>query len=299
MAGRERTVYFFSLAEVNVETEELTTWSSEALDALWEHIAELDLQDRRVELRNRDYEGELRVVKDPAVDVLYIGKLRPGSDWPDVRRRSSGNAALGDDEDIEALIEPAYVVRVWNTDYVAVLRTSGGPTTTAVADWLSSAAGLGDETGFQLRPYVREDQLERLQHAQGASRLHLKVDRDVLDDAQPKSQIGRAFKEMQDAADGAVSVEAIISFGHAYPDGPGGEAVAAAVKDYIGKVPLKKAELTALIPTAEGLKKDTIDFVSDRVTYTQLIGGDEHSQPTMREVALAMSAAIARFKDEI
>jgi hypothetical protein len=299
VSGKERTVYFFSAIEVD-QDDHITEFESDYWDALFERIRDLGEDERRQEIRSRKYEGEIRFERAPEVEYLYLGKLRPGADWPDIRNAEGEHASLASTGVVGALIEPAYIVRVARTPYIAILRSSGGPTFTAIASWLSTIAGYDFlETRLELQPYARKDQLERLASAVGATRLHLKVDGDALQGTEPRSRVLRAMKAVQDTGSGSVSVEMIVSYGNASPDEAGAEDLAEGVSELVRAIPFKKAVATLLVDRNDGIVKDYVDFSLDRVTLTESVGNSEDEEPTPRVILGAMSDAIGRFREQI
>lgn len=299
MPGRPRTVHFCELIEV-AQDESVTEYTAEAWDDLFGLIGSRDVEELRHEIRRRKYEGELRHEPTRHAQYLYLGKLRPGADWPDIRDLAGEHASLASTGVVGALIEPAYLVRVEGTAYVAILRSSGGPTFTAIASWLSSVAGYDSEEGrLELRPYARRDQLARLNAAIGATKLHFKVGADVLEDADPNSDVVRAMKIVQDTGAGGVSVEMIVSYGNARPDELGAEHLVNAVAEFVRTIPGAHASATLMQPTDEGFVKDYVDFTSDRITLSEEVGVSEDEEPTAYAILGAMSLAVRRFREYI
>ncbi|TFC90103.1 hypothetical protein E3T24_00185 [Cryobacterium sp. TmT2-59] len=270
-------------------------------ESLFIHLAGLDEDIRRTEIRTRKYEGEVRAERSPALSYLYIGKLRPGSDWPDIRDSHGVHASLASTGVIGALIEPAYLLPISGTNYLAVLRSSSGPTFSAITEWLNHAAGfVGTDDRLELRPYARHDQLERLARAQGATRIHLKVDPDALHNGPATSEVGRAMQSVQNLGAGGVSVEMIVSYGNSIPDEAGAEALAEGVRDLVESGAFKTAKATLLVGEPGGhLAKDSIDFTLDRVTLTEEIGDSEDEEPLPAVILSAMSEAIRRFREKL
>ncbi|MDR6201246.1 hypothetical protein QE374_003155 [Microbacterium sp. SORGH_AS428] len=299
MAGKTRTVHFFELIEV-AQDESVQEYTAEAWDDLFDMIAGMEVEELRHEIRQRKYEGEVRDEPTRQVRYLYLGKLRPGMDWPDIRDLDGEHTSLASTGVVGALIEPAYVVRITGTPFVAILRTPGGPSFTAISSWLTAVAGLEfEETRLELRPYARRDQLARLNSAIGATKLHLKVGADVLDDADPTSDVVRAMQAVQDTGAGGVSVEMIVSYGNARPDGVGAQHLADAVAEFVRTVPGSHASATLMQPQDDGYVKDHVDFTLDRISLSEEVGGSEDEEPTAYAILGAMSQAIRRFREYI
>ncbi|WP_414172141.1 hypothetical protein [Clavibacter tessellarius] len=242
VAGKARTVYFYDVVTADQDNQ-ITELAAGWWFDLFDFLAEREPEDLRNEFRRRKYEGEIRDHRSPAVRYLYLGKLRPGADWPDIRNLTGQHGSLASTGAVGAVIEPAYVVPIHmeGENYVAVLKSSNGPSKEALQAWLSSVAGYElSENRLILRPYARRDQLERLQEAMGASRIHLKVDSATVSSMDASSDVGRAIQDVQQIGSGGVSVELIVSFGNARPDDDGAEALVAGVRDIVGAGAFRK-----------------------------------------------------------
>ena len=299
MSGRSRTVYFFDIVaekpDGSVEEFEVGWWVG-----LMDHLQTSDADDLRSEFRGRKYEGEVRTERAPAARYLYVGKLRPGADWPDIRNEDGEHASLASTGVASAVLEPTYVVPIAGTNYIAVMRSSGGARWSALQTWLNVVSGF-DSTDdlLVLRPYARQDQLRRLQQSVGASRIHLKVDPDVLTDAHTSSDVARAMQTVIRAGAGAVSVEMIVSYGNSSPDADGAEALADGVRDIVSSPGFSKAKATLLRQEGDHLVKDQVDFTLDRVTLSEEVGESEDEEPTARSVLIAMNGAIRTFRERL
>lgn len=303
MAGKERTVYFFEPAVLN-QADEAQPIEPGFWDWVHEQVRSLPEEHRRIELFGRKHVGSARDEQSPALRYLYVGRLRPGADWPDVSDEAGSISSLASTGLVGSLVEPAYLLNVGGTNYVAVLRSSGGPSTTAIASWLNQVCGFNfEDERLVLRPYVRRDQLERLGRAQQAAKVHLKVDPGVMSDVEPRDELGQAIKAAQDAGGGGVSVELIVSFGNARPSDGAGEDLVDGIRELLASdnaVAFKKASATVMVEdTAGNLVRDKIDFTLDRITVRQAVGADENEEPTPPVVLSAMSQAITKFQQQL
>lgn len=303
MTTKERTVYFFEPIVLdqadNVQPLEQGFWQ-------WvqERVEGLPEVRRRADIFGRRHVGAARQETSPALDYLYVGRLRPGADWPDVSDNAGAIASLASTGFDGSLLEPAYLLNVSGTNYVALLRSSAGPSTTAIVAWLNQVCGFSHEGNrLELRPYVRRDQLERLGRAQAAAKIHLKIDPGVMNDAQPHDELGQALKIAQSAGAGGVSVELTVSFGNARPTNGAGEDLIAGVRELLSAgdaVPFKKASATVMVENEEGqLVRDKIDFTMDRITVRQQVGANEDEEPTPPVVLRAMVKAIEKFRAQL
>lgn len=297
---KEKTVYFFEPVILD-QHNQVVELQEGFWDALHEHVSGLPEELRRSEFFGRKVEGEARNESSPEADYFYVARLRPGSDWPDATTADGLFGSLASTGAIRSLHEPAHMLNVRGTPYVAIMRSSGGPSVTVLAQWLSMVAGFntGDER-LELRPYVRRDQLERLGRAQGASKLHIKVDANVMSDFDPQHEMGQALKAAQSIGDGGATVEMIVSFGNATPDDLAGEQLVDGIRELIQNVPFARAKATVIVDDeAAGLERDKIDFASDRITVRQQVGVDEDEEPTPTVVLNAMYQAINQFRNFI
>lgn len=303
MATKERTVYFFEPIVLdqadNVQPIEDGFW-----DWVQERVGALSEVARRADIFGRRHVGAARQEVAPALDYIYLGRLRPGADWPDVSDDAGEIASLASTGFAGSLLEPAYLLGVGGTNYVAILRSSAGPSTTSIVRWLNQVCGFNEQGDrLELRPYVRQDQLERLGRAQAAAKIHLKIDPGVMSDAQPNDELGQALKAAQSAGAGGVSVELTVSFGNARPTDGAGEDLVAGVRELLlsdNAVPFKKASATVMVENEAGqLVRDKIDFTMDRITVRQQVGANEDEEPTPPVVLSAMAQAIEKFRAQL
>lgn len=303
MATKERTVYFFEPIVLdqadNVQPIEDGFW-----DWVQERVGALSEVARRANIFGRGHVGAARQEVAPALDYIYVGRLRPGADWPDVSNDAGEIASLASTGFAGSLLEPAYLLGVGGTNYVAILRSSAGPSTTSIVRWLNQVCGFNEQGNrLELRPYVRQDQLERLGRAQAAAKIHLKIDPGVMSDAQPNDELGQALKAAQRAGAGGVSVELTVSFGNARPTDGAGEDLVADVRELLlsaNAVPFKKASATVMVENEVGqLVRDKIDFTMDRITVRQQVGANEDEEPTPPVVLSAMAQAIEKFRAQL
>lgn len=309
MSGRKRRIYFFEPVEIDSQ-EVVTTFDKDFWPALHAHVVGLAKDESgvngnrlRMEYLGNKYSGSARSEKSPAEDFFYIGKARPGSDWPDMEDAESQTSPLQLADPTANLVEPAYLLPVTGTQYVAALRTSSGPSWSAIENWIGAVSGRADQSNrFELRPYVRKDQLERLRDSLGISKLHLKVDADASADLQDVSgELATAIRKVQELGAGGVSVEVGLSFGRARPVDSAANKVARQVEKLITNVKFNSASATIMLPDGEGEKyvKRSIDFYKDRVTGSEYVGTNQEEAATPPVVLKAMAEAIRKFKTSL
>ncbi|MDR6571538.1 hypothetical protein J2X60_000163 [Curtobacterium sp. 320] len=298
MVGKPRSVHFFSAVEIDEHDNVLPFGNNWWMDLL-DFLEVQDAADRRLTYRGRKYVGRVEQSISPVAKYLYLGKLRPGADWPDVVDREGGTVPLASTGILE-LIEPLYLLPVEGTPYMAVLRTSAGPTWPALTDWLGMAGRFyARGHSIELQPYARRDQVERLRSAVGATKIHLKFDPGAAELLPGQSQLARAVREASAAGAGAVSVEMSVSFGRARPDEAGADELVEGLREIIGSDGYTRAEATLLQPSVDGVEKDYVDFALDRVVYTEYVGESEDETPTPEAVLHALSDAIDSFRTQL
>ncbi|GAA1404035.1 hypothetical protein [Oerskovia paurometabola] len=290
--GRQRTIYFLEPVIINgdgsVHEIDENFWQR-----LQSYVQSRDAEQRTFVNYGRRYRGAARSEPVSGDNYLYIAKRRPPSDFPDVVR--------GDDEeqfDIDgSLMEPMYLRGFGQNNYVAVLRSSAGPTFEAAQKWIAHVMGLVDrEQTFELRPVLRRDAAEKLAAAAGVSNLHVKFEPDALTE-QP-GQIAGALRHVQNIGGGGVSVELRLSFGHAQPDHDGAQVYAAELGDLLGTAGMSQAEATLISPRPGGkFAREQVNFLKEKVTEKVTVGDSEEERPTPAVVLAAMREAIQGFRD--
>lgn len=309
MPGRKRRIYFFEPVEIDSQ-ETVTTFDNDYWSALHAHVVGLAMDDGgvnkdrlRMEYLGNKYSGSARTEKSPAEDFFYLGKARPGSDWPDMEDADSQTSPLQLANPKANLVEPAYLLPVTGTQYIAALRTSGGPSWSAIENWIGAVSGRIDQsTRFELRPYVRKDQLERLRNSLGISKLHLKVDADTSAGLQDVSgELATAIRKVQELGAGGVSVEVGLSFGRARPVDSAADKIARQVEKLITNVKFNSASATIMLPDGPGdnYVKRPLDFYKDRVTGSEYVGTNQDEAVTPPVVLKAMTEAIRKFKTSL
>ncbi|WP_415047375.1 DUF6731 family protein [Gordonia sp. (in: high G+C Gram-positive bacteria)] len=190
--ARKRTVHFFEPVRTQPDGTEI-----ELTVGFWSQfrsrIEALSSDDQFLTIRGIQYRGAARHCVASSADFLYLGKTRDPIDHPE--------NAVGDDdeqplvlEDGGRLVEPCYLYDAQaGTNVVATLRSSAGPSISAVEDWLTRIIKheIGEDS-IKLRPVVRHDQMERLDEAQNIARFSVKFDKDQNPEANSDGQVVNA-----------------------------------------------------------------------------------------------------------
>jgi hypothetical protein len=263
-----------------------------------DHLQTLEPKDRLKRINQVRYRGNSRSVGEPATRFLYIGKRRPRQDWPDT---SVGGA---DEEPLEVdgeLVEPMYLLPVPNTNYVGVLRTSGGPTFAAATEWIGQVLqSQGDPMDFFLRSVVRHDALERLAESGGVSMFDIKLaaGASVPDDA---GRITTVVNELRAQGGADLSIGLRISFGNAIPDEGTARELAHDVERVLRGGNGLKNVIAKVIETKDdgSISKDELHFLNDRITHSVSVGQSESELATAEVVINAMAQAVTTFTQEL
>jgi hypothetical protein len=297
MAGRVRKVYF--LEPFFRDGDGLT---HDAPDGFWQsffkYLETLTSEDRSKRINQNRYRGNARTVGSPAVRFLYIGKRRPRQDWPDTAVGGADEQPLEVDGE---LIEPMYLLPVAKTNYVATLRSSGGPTFAAAEEWIGQVLqSQGDPMDFFLRSVVRHDALARLAHSAGVTMLDLKLTggATVPHDA---GKISTAVHELQSQGGVDLAIGLKLSFGHVTPDSGTARELAKDVERILRDGHGIKSAIAKVIETNKdgSISKDEVQFMNDRVTYNVAVGRSETEAQTAETVIAAMSTAVTTFMQQL
>ena len=299
--GRPRTAYFLR-ARIIEKDGTRTAPPRGFWDDLHRQVSSLAYVERGARYRGRDYRGSARQEPTLSQDYLYLGKVRTVADFPDAT-----SAPGADDPDVLEvdgdLLEPLYVRWLGAGDVGVFLRSTGGPSFAAFGAWVTQVLRM-DTTGrsFELTPVVRDDALRRLRDAEGATKIHFKFEPDALTAEGAVSEgdgtLAGSLASIQDLANGEVSVEVGLSFGHARPTEESARAMAKQVRELVGRPGLRSMSATLLTPNVEGdLVRDKIDFIRDRITHKVDVGDSQDQSPTPAAVLMAMNEAILKYRE--
>lgn len=300
--GTPRTIHFFRPVVYDSANVRRGATDSAFFEALHDNVLALgESQDEEQRQRLTPEVGENQYVgfggdaSMPVTKFFYIGRIRPQSDWPDLMKGESFEPLdLGE----STLVEPAYICPVPRTEYIAILRTSGGPTWSAIEQWITLAYGKHfDNERIELEPYSRGDQLLRLQRAIGVSKLDLKLEPGEGSITQREGRIAQAMQGLQVLGQGSVSVDVQMSFGHARPNEAAAEGIAEELRQLIGKVSFRRAQATLMErdENEQQVNREHVDFLKDKVTYTEYVQSKD-GPPERSEVLHAVLDGIERFK---
>lgn len=297
MSGHHRKVYFFQPVEID-HFEVVKEYPVSFFSQLHSSISGHSVDRLAVPFMGQAISGYARKCSSTQMDYLYVGRRRPLADWPKMRVGHDEATDLTLSDPSAALDEPAFLVQVRGTPYIAAIRSSSGPSWSAVEHWLTSAAWTtAGGRKIELRPYVREDQLERLNAALGASRIELTVDPGTQIPDRP-GFIFNALRNAQEAGAYGVSAKVVLSFGNSTPSSFGSDQMVGELRHIIASVPTRKAKATLMLPAHDqtrGWRKETVDFAKDIVTQQVLIDGTDNEVQSVPMILRSISKAIEDF----
>lgn len=299
MAGKKRTVRFFVPKRVQPDGTSIQLQPN-----FWKgfrkKVEALPAAEQFVNIRDIDYRGAARHEQSNSADYLYLGKTRDKADLPE---RSVGE---GDETPLilregERLVEPCYIYVVKpQSNRIATLRSSGGPSVSAVGEWITGF--YQNELGIDrivLEPVMREDQMDRLNEALNVASFSVTIEKHQnLGDVPAESAVTQAVKNSYETLDRGARVDYSWSFGHKSPESSLGETLKNDIKTILGWGLAKYAKATVIRESDDGhLIRDKIDFIKDQVTTQVTVGTDPAAVQSADVVLSALLEAARRYDD--
>ncbi|MGY1593088.1 hypothetical protein ACI79D_14000 [Geodermatophilus sp. SYSU D00708] len=272
----------------------------------WTHtrdvVKRLDHDDRECRYNGVAYFGEARLGLAPAIDYLYVGRLRPAADHPDGFRRGIGiTGPLQPAQPGDLISEPTYLVPFGIRNHVAVLSPVTGATRIqAVEYWLNMALGLiPTEHELTLAPLIDSTLAAKLTNATGASRLNIRV---APGAHVPEDRPGRVMSAIASAAETTteeLSLEMTWSFGGAAGSQTWREELLTAAREVARGNFADKAVVSLKLADEDGISTEVHDLFKDRVTERTYIEVAEDSTPSEASVLSGIQQAIDRFRERM
>lgn len=312
MAVRKRRVTFFEGVEVD-QQQQSRPWAETRWKRFFGEVDTATNSEKWNNFSGRRYSGSIRNCTSPAMDFFYLCKLRPTIDWPDIINFEGSIESLvekAQQSGIVNILEPCYILPVTGTRYIAMMRSSGGPTPRAISDWIDAFSHNSEnDSVFELRPVFTQDALRRLQSANGARRLsfrYISLRDDTVESDDVAGHVKRAVSEVARISDQEMSVEMTFSFGRANSGslGNGSEALLDEVRHLVSSDAamhgqLSKLQATVINDTDGGLESDSIDFLNERYSEFVNVGGSEDDEPSPEVILSGMMDAIGTFRRKI
>lgn len=311
MAGVKRPVHFLQIAEEDDQGHFYYFDDQNFWPTFWDHLKnhEDNNPDRlEVNYRGFEYLGAAKSTSSPAAKYFYIGRLRKASDHPHV--------ALGQNEQVplalehiqgspSGILEPTYIRQVPGTNCVAVMRTTGSSSWSALEHWINSASGRleddEDRRRLALVPVAREDAVDRLIRAESAARVEvgLAPSADPMPDG--AGEIGRALEQAKESLPDNATISFTASVGRSNPDPNESREMVRFMRSLVRNPATKKLKGTIYHPDDETgeLIRERIDFVKDKVTNSVKVVDNADMTPSDSEIMHALTDAIEDFRRTI
>ncbi|TSE15234.1 hypothetical protein B1A87_004150 [Arthrobacter sp. KBS0703] len=293
--SKKRTVYFM---EVFQETADgvAVALAPGFWDLLASHLRGAPEEERSAFYRGNLLLGEARSDVKTLLDYIYLGRSRPEIDWPDVQDELGSVGALSEVPNIYGLLEPVYIAGIDGSNFAAFLRSSGGPTWSGIEAWINEVTAVGVKGPFyKLRPLVKKDGFERLRDSFGVSKVHIKVEPHALGAGSSSGAIGQAMEAVEEVS-GDLSMELILSFGHATPDTLAAEELKDQLVEFMRNATFKKSSATLIVDQDGETKREQVDFLNDKITSREVIDAPEGEEPSLNSALIALGSAIQKYR---
>lgn len=307
MVSKKRTIYYYSPTWRDKDDNPINT-PDDFWTVLWNEIDQQSRSNFTFTHYGREYIVEAKSTISPYAKFLYVGKVRSKDDWPDHRDQKTDQIDRLAKSGIGGhLIEGAYLTPSGHGNTVAIARTQNGPTISAISSAISHHFNTA-ESGYQfeLTPFVRKDQLSRLKQASGATKLHLTLDSDTEVTALGgNDSVSKALAEAKSVdSSNQMTVGLTLSFGNYAPPESIQKKIQSALINLLGEETgaqkFSKAEATVVKIDGDGkLRRDSIDFISDRITIKESFHNDENEQPEPEDILQGMLEANEKFRRKL
>lgn len=306
--GKKRKVFFYSGVEYDRDNQP-HPWSENR----WRAFLQTAGEPQTYDINGRRLKGYRFDCDRPIVSCLRLAKERPLSDWPEagISDGSVENLALRRAEiGIESLYEYAFILPVLGTSYVAVFRSSGGPTPSAIADWVSTHDDMPTRgSNFSLNPVLRKNAEQKLQSSLGVKKFTVRFEGvpegngSVVDQA---ASIAGSVVGQEDYAN--ATIELVVSLGRSRVLGPSTDGMQRAVHDITNNIltgqyghgpvgSIKKLVATTIQPRDDGgTSSEEVDFIAQRITIQEDFGNGDDSALEPQVILDAMLKAVQEFR---
>lgn len=306
MAGRERTVYFFTGAEIDHE-EVCHEWTWRRWSSFFDNFEQ---PDEPYFMRRNYYEGEIGESRAPDAKYFHILRARYLSDWPEGKDINGISQNLGANRaqfGLNEIDEYAYLLPLTGTNYVAMFRSSGGPRPAAIADWITEYLNLAESGAtFVLMPVLRTNARDKLRSAKGVKALHVRFEGPTAGDSNSDIQnaVALAGSGESHIEHSDLKVDLTLTLGRAVTSGAAPEGLLREANQLIAGLNgrLAGANLTQLRAKTIQEKDDgtvavePVDFFKERMTVRSEFG-DADTAMSPQQIVSGMFDAIRQFRD--
>lgn len=176
MAGKRRTVYFYT-GEVTDNKSYVKKWCQDDWERFFNKYNE---PWKSYFLGKNYYEGEVGESSTQVARYFHLLKPRALHDWPEGKDAQGNTKSLGVHRKalgLSEIDEYTYLLPVEGTKYVAMFRSSAGPTSIAAAEWMTLHLNLQQKgRRFVFKPVLRKNAKEKLQSAVGVRSLYVQFE---------------------------------------------------------------------------------------------------------------------------
>lgn len=299
MTAKTRTVRFFEPYRRQPDGTSIQL-APEFWALLRGKVSQLPHAEQFVDIRGIEYRGDARHESSLNADYFYLGKTRDQVDFPESSVGDADEAPLTLQEGAR-LVEPCYLmVAESQSNTIALVRTSAGPSVSAVGEWITRFFNeeLGNDS-IELQPKLRGDQQQRFNDAVDITAFEISIERHHnLGDVHADTQLGAALRQSYEGLERGGLVQQKWSFGRTRPSHSVSQNMRRAIIEVLNWTVAKTAKATVVRVDSNGKEfKDTIDFVKDQVTTKVTVGDDPSVAQSPTVVVGALRSAIRQYTD--
>lgn len=291
-----RSVHFFRAAFVDTQGSVTGTSNGTYWSPAFDHVKKTPAAQLSVATDGGSLKG--RVLPGRHDEVLYVGRDRRQYDWPEAELQNGNVEPLNPGPNVLSLLEPAYMLPIAGTGYIAVLRSTAGPTWSQIGRWMTEVLQPPNNDIVVLQPYSRGNLSKLFADSELTTWINVGVDPGAQ---VPKTgQLSNALRSAQAATIGSVSVDVRISFGRARPDNTASKALADEFNKLLKVGILTKAVAGVRRSRAPGKppEADELDFMTDRIVYKKKIVVSADGTFSEIEAEHVLRAAVSEFRAE-
>ena len=305
MAGKRRTIYFYTGEETDNKGN-VKEWGP----AEWERfLKEYTKPWKSYFLGTNYYEGEVGESSTPVARYFHLLKPRSLHDWPEGKDARGNTKSLGVHRKalgLSEIDEYTYLLPVEGTNYVAMFRSSAGPTSVAAAEWMALyLKGKQKSRNFVFRPVPRKNAKEKLQSAVGVRSLYVQFEGQPHGKSESQIEKGVAVAASGKGLAGSdnMKINLNITLDRTQKEGLAVDGLlketGILAKGANGGLPgahVSRLKAKTLQPGKDGkIKVEQVDFFKERMTVrTEFGDADEAMDPN--QIIAGMYDAIRKFR---
>lgn len=305
MAEIIREVRFFEPFKVDVKDKRVR-FDGDFWKDLATELSNTKDSDKKITHNGAEYFGNAKTATAPALNYVYVGRLRRRSEWPDTLDESSWTeGALNIGNPSVVLMEPTYLVPFGTNNYVAVMTpVHGGTRVSALDGWITGILG-GAPKGerVELFPLINQKVQAALDAAQGATMLEFQILPHEEPPATGGGQIGDAAREATaKRVSDDLAIEMRYTFGHSIGDPAGRNALLEGARWVRQHTFSKRARTSILVPRTQGndtvVRRERHELFDEKIAHTVKMTVDGENRPSEETVLKAVIEAIDKFRSQ-